>query len=292
VGDVRRTLDALKHQDELARETAGLDMRKPLGRRFELRASVSRKGQREGSGFTIHCTLLGHDWRGVVMIEAHFDASQVDTTALLGTTIVTYVWQDVETLNTALATLVLAQEVAEPGIRTTNAGGWHSRKDFPSWTATCVSGLIGRIRALGSVMLERARIDISITPSDLEVEAWANVNRRGHFNKHHHHLRNKNIWSGVYYVTTGVIEKNGDTTAPLLFVDAHEPLSDRVPAMEPIHQINPQPGLMVLFPSSLWHYVPAHGGSSARISIAFNLRHPRLSTLHYDALADPSVSRA
>ena len=36
--------------------------------------------------------------------------------------------------------------------------------------------------------------------------------------------------------------------------------------------VHPKPGLMVLFPSYVPHMVFPHNGSSARISIAFNLR--------------------
>lgn len=225
------------------------------------------------------------------MIEYYLDSSQVETTELGGPTIITYVWTDVEALNAALTALVLRREANEPGIRTTNAGGWHSRKDLSLWSDACVTDLVGRMRAMGSTVLEHAGIHAPITGKDLDIQAWANVNRRGHFNKYHHHLRNNNIWSGVYYVSMGVV--SGEAVAPLLFVDPHAPRWDMAhSAMElPMHQITPQSGLMVVFPSSLWHHVPPHAGKKERISIAFNFRHPKLSTLHYAAIADPAVSR-
>jgi hypothetical protein len=46
--------------------------------------------------------------------------------------------------------------------------------------------------------------------------------------------------------------------------------------------VQPEPGLMLLFPSSLAHRVETHEGSAERITVAFNLRHERFTTLNYE----------
>ena len=50
-----------------------------------------------------------------------------------------------------------------------------------------------------------------------------------------------------------------------------EPGPPTRPALPPEHFVKPAPGLLALFPSSLWHGTVPFGGDEARLSIAFDV---------------------
>ena len=113
-----------------------------------------------------------------------------------------------------------------------------------------------------------------------------NVNRRGHSNGLHSHKGN--TWSGCYYVaSTG--RKKEPWSGRLVFRTSCGGLpwagGEEVLATDPENkvgwakyvEVDPAPGLMVLFPSWLLHCVlpfepaAADDGSTYRISVAFNI---------------------
>src|SRR5438128_555922 len=83
------------------------------------------------------------------------DSMRLERAELFPVTLMKYLWSDSDDLNQALIELILTKEKEDPGISTTNVGGWHSKKNFQHWKGWCVQLLLDRIRSLGAAMLER-----------------------------------------------------------------------------------------------------------------------------------------
>jgi len=96
-------------------------------------------------------------------------------------------------------------------------------------------------------------------------EGWSVQLRRGGFHVNHLHPRG---WiSSAYYVA--VPEEVTDTAMKSGWLKFGEPRYP-VPGAVPDHMVQPEAGLLVLFPSYLWHGTSAIRGSESRISIAFD----------------------
>jgi len=82
---------------------------------------------------------------------------------------------------------------------------------------------------------------------------WLNAMPPGSSTSRHSHEENDELLSGVYYVTAPA--QSGD----IVFGDG--PFEIRV---------TPEPGLLLLFPPALLHWVEPHRGEGLRLSVAFN----------------------
>lgn len=204
-------------------------------------------------------------------------------------------WPDSEELNQRLKQIILVKERAEVGVSATNVGGWHSRRDLTEWGEECVEILLARIQAMAREMVRRCfGISDSKYLNNWTIKAWANVNRKGCFNKFHNHVEypqgkhserptgNFSLWSGVYYVDNG---QNSASAASgnIVFSDEHSvSIKDQYTTVNR-YEVKPKPGLMLLFPSSLGHLVEPHNTDGTRISVSFNLSHVEFTTINYEA---------
>jgi uncharacterized protein (TIGR02466 family) len=182
---------------------------------------------------------------------------------------------DCTAVNAQLAAEIRARAAAEPSIQVANAGGWHSKPtlfDAPSpamqtlrgWVAEAVNAMVSTTMELPEVHGRSAKLT-----GRFRLTAWGNIIRRGNYHRQHNHPGS--AWSGVYYVESG-----GPSTGIAGTLELHDPrpfteMTD-VPG-QPYGQrvlIRPTPGLMVLFPGFLYHFVHPFDGDGERISIAFN----------------------
>jgi uncharacterized protein (TIGR02466 family) len=183
--------------------------------------------------------------------------------------------------NQALARLILDKETADPaGDVYSNAGGWHSKADLLSWPDPAVVTLRGWISeavnhmvAASAELMRAALGGRPLAPARLHLAAWANVCRSGHYHRVHNHPGG--CWSGVYYVQAGTDAPGRPLSGVLELLDPR-PFTEMVttPA-NPFGQkaiVRPEPGLMVLFPSWLYHCVNPYFGEGERISVSFNVR--------------------
>ena len=206
------------------------------------------------------------------MVTQLFDASEKVLLAF-PTPIYKYVWPDSEAVNKALLRIVLGREKTEPSTTRSNVGGWHSLPDLLLWQAPEIETLKGWITSAVKQMTQmtsRAKSEIS---GKLEMHGWANVSRRGAYNKIHNHPNH--AWSGVYYVAIGESDAENPDSGIIEFLDPRfgvdmidlpgNPFGGKV-------RIEPAPGNLLLFPSWLYHYVNPYHGDGIRISIAFNVR--------------------
>jgi uncharacterized protein (TIGR02466 family) len=189
-----------------------------------------------------------------------------------GTPISTYLWPDSDVLNPELKKVILQKETAETGLKRSNVGGWHSKPDLFLWDVDCARQLKDR---LGAFTVDLTRL---VTTFDgprkinLQMEGWANVSRRGHYNSVHDHPGS--TWSGVYYVSRGEPDNDDPSNGKLELIDPRSGaniLHVERNVFEGRYLVEPMPGLMVMFPSWLKHMVHPFQGSGERISISFNI---------------------
>jgi uncharacterized protein (TIGR02466 family) len=196
-----------------------------------------------------------------------------NSSILFGTPLIRFVVPNAAKLNEGLRQLILAREISHPSRKVSNAGGWQSATDFLGWGAPECAELLKSIqngvrRACDLSPAQRALPPGSRT---LLLSAWANINRDGAYNRPHVHPGSH--WSGVYYVDIGRPTPGIPTNGAIEFVDPRNiGAAVAVPGFtfgDPCYFM-PEPGMMLIFPSWLYHWVMPFRGNGERISIAFN----------------------
>lgn len=185
-----------------------------------------------------------------------------------------YTWPDSDELNKDLRLKILAHERDDPkrGQSKSNVGGWHSETGQLPFCGASGKLLIERMIAFTNEATARTLAGRACPPFTWTLEAWANVNRVGDFNRSHIH--GMSTWSGTYYVDDGdpPAEEEFGTALEITDPCAQRSTTFFPAVLPPGIFIRPQAGLMVLFPSYIPHMVMPHRGKRPRISIAFNFR--------------------
>lgn len=174
--------------------------------------------------------------------------------------------------NRALNKLLVKLSRTERGVSKTNLGGWQSDVDLfersePEITLLRTRTYHAIFRYLQAMAPpgSEGRFEVSIG------SAWANLNNRTHSNSPHVHPGVQ--LSGVYYVDDGGSRADG-----VRLIDPRAQASMvPVPAqwtfgMGEHIRVQAVPGLFVLFPAWLQHYVVPHAGLGTRASVSFNVR--------------------
>jgi len=178
-------------------------------------------------------------------------------------------------LNAALKEVIQENKSQSAGVARSNILGWHSDTEMLRWGGEPA-------KTLGLAMLQtcgQRTDDVGMKDGqpryEMAMEMWANVSPAGASNQMHCHPGC--IWSGVYYVDDG-----GDASSALVLLDPNYPTNrmyapdlqfvgdegERFPVR---HEIEPEAGRMVIFPSWLNHAVKPYNGPRERISIAMNV---------------------
>jgi predicted Zn-dependent protease len=97
--------------------------------------------------------------------------------------------------------------------------------------------------------------------------AWSVRLRPNGFHANHVHPRGW-ISSAFYVALPAAVE---DAVRRAGWLKFGEPGPPTVPALGPEHFVKPEPGLLALFPSHLWHGTVPFGGDEPRLSIAFDV---------------------
>jgi uncharacterized protein (TIGR02466 family) len=183
-----------------------------------------------------------------------------------------------ERLNAELERTILHRRAESPSVQASNAGGWHSDREIVTWGGAPVAAILDVAKGVATQMTAD-RHGRPVRP-DWAVQAWANVNATGHGNICHYHPGS--FWSGTYYVADGGCADDPSLGGEFEMLDPRGP----GPGMYAPHLkfagedgtsagsaevIRPRPGLLLLFPSWLFHQVRPYRGTGLRISIAFNL---------------------
>jgi uncharacterized protein (TIGR02466 family) len=177
---------------------------------------------------------------------------------------------DSEVMNQGLHALILDEEAQYPSLGRSNIRGWHSRPDFLHRSDANVDALTSWIIwALRRMICKTTGQDAF--KGTLSITAWATVCRAGAYHAPHSHP--DSAWSGVYYVDGGAENPDQPLSGMLEFLDpragAEAVSAPGDPYGEPF-RVRPQAGLLVLFPSWLYHWVHPYAGETPRIAISFN----------------------
>ena len=173
---------------------------------------------------------------------------------------------DSKSKNRRLRKIILEREKSDPGVRQSNVGGWHSTADLWDWPNPEIRELCDWVKRAAEDMTATV---VPVQPGDeIRAEpyggAWANVLRDGGYNRVHNHPGA--IWSAVYYVSSGDPFPDPPGNGNFEFMD---PRPGNVHGGKEI--IPPEPGILMVFPAWLYHYVNPYHGEGERISVAFNL---------------------
>jgi uncharacterized protein (TIGR02466 family) len=174
------------------------------------------------------------------------------------------------TMDAALAAQILAAADGSPSTARSNIGGWRSAPDLLDWPGSAVAEFGAIVHQVIEAMI-KATVGPLGFDGHFKVSAWANLLRAGNYNTLHAHP--ESAWSGVYYVDAGE-QAAADELSGLLELRDPRSAVEMVPAPgwpfgNPL-RIQPETGLMVLFPSWLYHQVHPYRGQRPRIAIAFN----------------------
>jgi uncharacterized protein (TIGR02466 family) len=177
---------------------------------------------------------------------------------------------DAGAMNRDLQALILAEEATYPSLGRSNIGGWHSRTDFLNHPDPTVGALTTWITWATSQMVD-ATAGPGASKGTLSLSAWATVCRAGSYHAPHSHP--DSAWSGVYYVDAGTNNADGSLSGVLEFLDPRAGVEAVTapgdPYGEPV-RIRPEAGLLVIFPSWLFHWVHPYAGHTPRIAVSFN----------------------
>lgn len=180
-----------------------------------------------------------------------------------------HVLKDCQGLNEQLSALILERERKTPSATKSNIGGWQSQPDFFSWTDPAVATLLRFVQSALDIATIKATAPQCLR-AQFDIFGWAAVNRKGHYNTAH--LHPESTWSGVYYVDPGQADDTAPPSGQLEFVHP-------VPAagmtffpntLTSARLVEPQSGMIILFPSYLLHGARIYQGERPRICVPFN----------------------
>jgi uncharacterized protein (TIGR02466 family) len=177
---------------------------------------------------------------------------------------------DAESMNEELRTLILDEEAKYSSLGRSNVGGWHSRPDFLRRPEEVVGALTNWVTWAVKRMVD-ATAGPGVFNGTPAVSGWATICRAGAYHAPHSHP--DSAWSGVYYIDAGTPSANRPLSGVLEFLDpragAEAVTAPGDPYGEPF-RVRPQSGLIVVFPSWLFHWVHPYEGRTPRIALSFN----------------------
>ncbi len=155
----------------------------------------------------------------------------------------------------------------EPSVSASNIGGYQGQKFYNQDLYDFVTANIPTVPG-------KEKVGTTIL-------SWVNINRKGDYNKRHHHfaMYSSLFLSGVYYVS--VPEDSGR----IRFYDPRGPLvCDMIDqgyliGPKPYEYIVPEDGMLLLFPPWLEHDVEPSNSEEERISIGLNILFNSASTI-------------
>ncbi|MFQ5995033.1 MAG: putative 2OG-Fe(II) oxygenase [Acidiferrobacterales bacterium] len=180
---------------------------------------------------------------------------------------------DVDLVNSGLRQAILEAEAKDTGLPGSNVGGWQSKPVCLQWPIPEIATLKGWVE--DAVVHMACLPNEDATHIEYTAVAWANVIRNGDYNRTHNH--GDIHWSCVYYVDCGEPE-------------AGHPMNGRIELRDPRPGANiagelrypgytfgegllldPEPGMLLMFPGWIEHFVHPFFGNGERISIAVNV---------------------
>ncbi len=145
-----------------------------------------------------------------------------------------------------------AQRSDPNGIKISNSGGYHSGFDF-------------KTPLTDEYIRSRLESNEGLNFPHKVISKWFNINNKGNSNNPHRH--GFMGLSGVLFITDapGLVLSNDDLFSPSLLNNNNEPFTHGT------LKINGKPGMIVVFPSTILHWVEPSESDTPRITFAFNI---------------------
>jgi len=178
---------------------------------------------------------------------------------------------DADSMNHDLQAFILAEERKYGSLGRSNIGGWHSQTDFLDRPLPAVDALSNWITWTARRMIEAAA-GPGVFEGELSSTAWATICRAGAYHAPHSHP--DSAWSGVYYVEAGDSRPDRPLSGVLEFLDPRAGVEAVTAPGDPygeLVRVSPEAGLLVIFPSWLYHWVHPYAGHTPRIAVSFNV---------------------
>lgn len=177
---------------------------------------------------------------------------------------------DAAAMNSELRAIILAAEAGQATLGRSNIGGWHSQPDLFERPEPAIGALTQWVTwALKQIIAASA--GPGAFDGSLAVAAWATICRAGAYHAPHSHP--DSAWSGVYYVDAGSPTPAHPLSGILEFLDPRSGVDAVTAPGDPYGapvRVQPEAGMLVLFPSWLYHWVHPYTGDTARIAVSFN----------------------
>ncbi len=190
------------------------------------------------------------------------------------TPIVLYQIDEAERINKTILEEIGQRRAGEKGMVRSNRAGWHSDLDFFQRKEPAHRELAQAImRSIADATRRCAAKGVDLQKMRLECDGWVNVNPDGGYNVPHDHPGA--FWSAAYYVYVPPAEK-GSVEGSIEFIDPRSAPPGqglvKSPYMRGLYTMRPKAGTLVVFPSTLKHWVHPNGSTEERVTIAINAK--------------------
>ena len=217
---------------------------------------------------------------------------EIELTPAFPTLIGTVLVPDAGTMNGDLQKLILEEQDRYGSLGRSNVGGWHSQTDFLERPEPAVHALTTWVNWAVRQMVD-ATAGRGTSTGAISLSAWATICRGGAYHAPHSHP--DSAWSGVYYVDPGTTSPDRPLGGVLEFLDPRAGAEAVTAPGDPYgapFRVRPQAGLIVVFPSWLFHWVHPYTGQTPRIAVSFNAAfRPVAAAIEQAAGAVTSVDR-
>ncbi|TXG98254.1 MAG: hypothetical protein E6R09_11610 [Rhodocyclaceae bacterium] len=219
---------------------------------------------------------------------------------VFSTPIPVYEIADFARINADIIEEIRVRREKEQGMVRSNRVGWHSDLDFFARKEPAHRELAQKIMQCLADATQRVADKDKLANLRLECDGWVNVNPKGGYNVPHDHPGA--FWSAAYYIQVPE-PANGGMAGAIEFIDHRSapPGQGLVqsPYMRSLHAMRPTPGTLVVFPSTLKHWVHPNDADEDRITIAINakvavdpekMRQAQLDAAHESVRQVPGLS--
>jgi uncharacterized protein (TIGR02466 family) len=195
------------------------------------------------------------------------------TSLLFPTPLLSYRIADAERINALLLEEIEARRRSDPAIVRSNRGGWASKADFFSRSEPghrMLAAAIGEVAV--DATMQFGNNPIGLPKTNYKLTGWINVNPQHAYNGPHDHPGA--FWSGAYYVANAAAPGD-EAGGAITFIDPRcAPAGQslvKAPLFKGSHSVQPEPGMLLLFPSNAKHWVHPNSAESERVTVAFNV---------------------
>lgn len=179
---------------------------------------------------------------------------------------------DCDELNAALTHEARARRDGEEGMKRSNRAGWHSTSDLFRQTAPAQKKLAEILR-LHVENVTRDSLPKTVEQFRMVFDGWININPTAALNMPHDHPGS--FWSGTYYVATPPARDADDQLSGAIeFLDPRGSIGTNALIETAFTRnkftVRPVPGMLLLWPSFVKHWVYPNQALEDRISVSFN----------------------